>query len=323
MKSSQSVRFDITSYDQVDPTAVLELNLLSLDYPLTPERAALIRRMDPRTLPCFGLYAVENSSLYGQALLYRLPLVSKDGSEDVGGIGLLCTRPHTNDPTIIAILLDASHEYMRQTGLKFSTIWTSRLKSAYLQYQTSGYVDTITHNTVLARCANVNLITHLSAERPGSRGADLAGEFFQRTSNGKTGFASRHPRFFSLMTATGEIRPGSLWLLWDGDALAGYAVACFEEGILRVDELRVIDDTNAARAVAALILKTESIFVQITVQNPTIASSLLQAGYPTPVPSWNSLVVKPLFTDLSVEVFANRFGIGTGSFLFSYLDTAL
>ncbi|RPI77754.1 MAG: GNAT family N-acetyltransferase [Chloroflexi bacterium] len=323
MKSSQSVKFDVVPYDQVDSTDVLELNLLSLDYPLTPERAALIRRLDPRTFPCFALYAVEKSSLYGQALLYRLPMISKDGPEDVGGIGLMCTHPRANTHAIVARLLEESHEYMRQAGLKFSTIWTSRLKASYRQYQDSRYIDAVTSSTVLARCANVNLITDLAAERPGSRGSDLAGEFYQRTSKGRLGFASRHPRFFSLMTATGEIRPGSLWLLWDGDALAGYAVARFEEGVLKVDELRVSDNNTAARAVAALILKTESIYVQVSVQNPILASSLLEAGYPTPVPSWNSLVVKPLLPGLSAEDFALRFGIGTGNFLFSYLDTAL
>ena len=37
----------IVEYDQVDPLGVLHLNLLSLGYALTPEKVALIRRLDP------------------------------------------------------------------------------------------------------------------------------------------------------------------------------------------------------------------------------------------------------------------------------------
>jgi hypothetical protein len=38
----------IVEYDDADPLEVLHLNLLSLGFALTPERAALIRRLDKR-----------------------------------------------------------------------------------------------------------------------------------------------------------------------------------------------------------------------------------------------------------------------------------
>ena len=41
----------IIEYDQVDPLGVLHLNLLSLGYALTPEKVALIRRLDPTVRP--------------------------------------------------------------------------------------------------------------------------------------------------------------------------------------------------------------------------------------------------------------------------------
>jgi hypothetical protein len=45
----------IVEYDVADPLEVLHLNLLSLGFALTPERAALIRRLDKRPFPFFAL----------------------------------------------------------------------------------------------------------------------------------------------------------------------------------------------------------------------------------------------------------------------------
>lgn len=55
----------IVEYDDADPLGVLHLNLSSLGYALTPERAALIRRVDVRPFPFFSVYAVEDGVVAG------------------------------------------------------------------------------------------------------------------------------------------------------------------------------------------------------------------------------------------------------------------
>jgi hypothetical protein len=52
----------ILEYNNVDPLQVLNLTLLALDFPLTPEHAAHIRRTDPRPFPCFTVNAVEDDT---------------------------------------------------------------------------------------------------------------------------------------------------------------------------------------------------------------------------------------------------------------------
>jgi hypothetical protein len=49
----------ILEYDEVDPLGVFYLNMLALEFPLTAEHVAHIRRTDPRPFPFFTLYAVE------------------------------------------------------------------------------------------------------------------------------------------------------------------------------------------------------------------------------------------------------------------------
>jgi hypothetical protein len=56
----------IVEYDDVDLLEVLHLNLLCLGFALTPERVALIHRLDPRPFPFMALYAVEDKTVVGQ-----------------------------------------------------------------------------------------------------------------------------------------------------------------------------------------------------------------------------------------------------------------
>ncbi len=83
----------IKEYDDVDPLGVLALNLSSLNFPLTPERVANIRRIDQRPFPFFALYALENDIAAGQVGVFRLPVVTTEGPADVGGIWAVSVQP--------------------------------------------------------------------------------------------------------------------------------------------------------------------------------------------------------------------------------------
>jgi len=74
----------ILEYNDVDPLSVLHLTMLALDFPFTPEHAAHIRRTDPRPFPCLTVNAVEDDQVLGQVGVFRLPMISTNGREDVG-----------------------------------------------------------------------------------------------------------------------------------------------------------------------------------------------------------------------------------------------
>jgi len=73
----------ILELNQVDPLQVLHLNLLALEFPLTPKHVTHIRRSDPRPFPFFAIYAVEDDKVLGQVGVFRLPMVSLEGREEV------------------------------------------------------------------------------------------------------------------------------------------------------------------------------------------------------------------------------------------------
>src|SRR5512138_3337885 len=83
---------NIVEYNDVDPLSVLHLTMLALDFPFTPEHAAHIRQTDPRPFPCFTVNAVEDDAVLGQVGAFRLPMISTEGREDVGGVWAVSTR---------------------------------------------------------------------------------------------------------------------------------------------------------------------------------------------------------------------------------------
>ena len=125
----------IVEYNNVDPLKVFFLNKLALDFALTPELAAHIRQTDPRPFPCLAVYAVEDDAVVGQVGIFRLPMISSEGREDVGGIWAVSTHPHYARRGIASLLLDEAHTRMRQAGLRFSTLGTDRSRVAHKLYR--------------------------------------------------------------------------------------------------------------------------------------------------------------------------------------------
>ena len=120
---------------------VLQLTLLALDFPLTPEKAAHIRRTDPRPFPCLTVYAVEEDTVLEQVGVFRLPMISIEGREDVGGLWTLATHAHYGGEGAGQRLLEGAHARMREAGLRFSTLGAKRFSEAYVLARRHGYEE--------------------------------------------------------------------------------------------------------------------------------------------------------------------------------------
>ena len=99
----------ILEYDEVDPFSALNVAMLALDFPFTPEHATHLRQTDPRPFPCLTVNAVEDNLVLGQVGVFRLPMISSEGREDVGGIWAVSTHPAYSGRGIASALLDEAH----------------------------------------------------------------------------------------------------------------------------------------------------------------------------------------------------------------------
>jgi len=310
----------IAEYDDVDPHQVLRLNLLSLGWALTPERVALIRRIDPRPFPFFAVYAVEGGVVAGQVGAYRLPMVSTEGPEVVGGVCAVCTHPAFSGRGIATMLLGEAHHRMRAAGLRFSTLGTARHRAAHSLYRREGYEEVAASASTFARCESLRRDTPLRAERAGAERLALTDNIFRRAAAGRLGFARRSESFIALVAAIGDVNPDDVWLLGDGKDWIGYAIARVSDGILTISDLVLIDEADAANAGAAMIRETDSVYAMARVEDSFTAASLQRAGFPPPHPDWGTFMIKPLTTGANVDDARRLFGIGTERFIKSWMD---
>jgi GNAT superfamily N-acetyltransferase len=310
----------ILEYDSIDPAGVLSLNLTSLDYALTPERAALIRRLDPRPFPFFGLNSVEDGIVAGQVLVYRLSVMTGEGPEDAGGICAVCTHPAFSGRGIASRLMDAPHERMRLAGMRYSTRGTARHRSAYSLYLRLGYEDVFTPTFTFARRDDILRPNQLRVESAGAERLHLTDDIFQRAATGHLGFSRRHEGFIPMLAATGDLSASEVWLLWDGGTLVGYALACLAETTLVIKNLLLAEGVDAADATSALAEGASVEYLRVRMDQPLVAASLRHAGYPPELADWSTFMVKSLVSDVTVNDACRLLGIRTERFLISAVD---
>jgi len=309
----------ILEYDDVDPLSVLQLNMLALEFPLTPEHVAHIRRTDPRPFPFFAIYAVEEGQVLGQVGVFRLPMLSTDGREDVGGVWAVSTHPHHAGRGVASRLLDEAHTRMRDEGLRFSTLGTNRYRVAYKLYRHHGYEDMGVLGTALARWETAHQPTRLRARPPGMEGFDLVDKIFEDIAGNYLGYAWRYTPFAILRD---KVELGDVWILWKNNRPVGYALAHKNKSILNISSLLLSRDLDVTEAVAAVVNEIKTPYIKVKITRPTEVASLQNAGYQVAHPTWGAFMLKPLTSDVTFDDAQSLFGIGTARFLISWLDVS-
>lgn len=308
----------ILDYDDVNPLQVLHLTMLALDFPLTPEQAAYIRQTDPRPFPCFTVNAVEDDVVLGQVGVFRLPMISKEGREDVGGVWAVSTHPNHAGRGIASALLDEAHTRMRDAGLRFSTLGTDRPRVSYKLYQRHGYADMNVWATALARWETAHQPTCLRARTPSPEGYDFVEQLFSELANGYLGFAWRYRPFARLRD---KVNPDEIWILWDNHVAVGYVFARKENLVVLINIQLLRMDINATEAIAAIVSELKAPYVQVSMSRPSDIDRLRRSGWQVAHPDWGAFMVKPLTPTVTVEDARFLFGFGTDRFLISWLDT--
>lgn len=310
----------IVEYDAVDPLQVLHLNLLCLDFALTPELVAIIRRMDPRPFPFFALYAVEGSSVAGQVGVFRLPVVSTAGAAEVGGVWAVSTHPTWRGRGVASLLLDEAHARMAAAGLRFSTLGTDSYRVAHGLYEKQGYRDVFSPAAALGRSDALPRARSLTAEPAGVERLALADRLFEQIARGRLGFARRHTPFFPFLHARSYLSADDLWLFRRGGEAVGYAVAGQRNGLLRVRNLLLAAGVDAAEAAACLAHSAGARYSEVRLDAADHAAAFAQAGFQVTEQSWGTFMAKPLTADATLAEFRQGYGLDDGRFLSSYMD---
>lgn len=308
----------ILEYNDVDPVQVLHLTMLALDFPFTPEHAAHIRRTDPRPFPCLTVNAVEDDVVLGQVGVFRLPMVSTEGREDVGGVWAVSTHPQYAGRGVASALLEDAHSRMRAAGLRFSTLSTNRYRRAHKLYRQHGYVDMNVWATALARWELAHQPTRLRARPAGQEGFEFIEKIFKDLASEYLGFAWRHTPFARLRD---KVNMDDIWTIWEDRTPVGFVFASKESLLLKINIQILRMDIDASEVVAAVVSNLKSSYIKVTMSRPSDIASFQRVGWQIAHPTWDAFMVKPLLPELTVDDALRLFGVGTDRFLISWLDT--
>lgn len=311
---------NILESGQVDPLQVLHLNMLCLGFPLTPERAAMIHQQDPRAFPFFCVYAQEDDVVAGQVGVFRLPVVSTEGADEVGGVWAVSTHPSYRRQGLAFGLLEEAHARMRAAGLGFSTLGTDRFRVAHRLYEKLGYENVFSSPSVIARRETLPKGSELRAERAGRDRLPLADLLFEQIAGNYLGFARRHAPFFPFLERREYLSGQDLCLLWEGGEPVGYAAAFVSKSVVRIASLLLFEHIDPLAAVVAVAQLVGAPYVQVTVDKPADTDAYLQAGFTLARHNWSTFMVKPLAAGITVDDFRQLYGVGTNRFLISYMD---
>jgi GNAT superfamily N-acetyltransferase len=309
---------EILEYNDVDPLKVMYLTQLALDFALTPEMVARIRQSDPRPFPFLAIYAVENDIVLGQVGVFRLPMISTEGREDVGGIWAVSTHPEYARRGVASRLLEEAHTRMQETGLRFSTLGTNRYRVAYKLYRQHGYQETNVWAIALAPWETAHQPTRLRAQPLGIEGYDFVDKIYMDIAQDYLGFAWRYIPFARLRRV---VNSSDIWILRENNRVIGYALTSSDQTMLTISNLVLQRNIDVAEATAAVAAELKSAYVQVKLSRPSEITSLRNAGYRVAHPTWDAFMVKPLVPEVTFEDAQQRFGIGTDRFLISWLDT--
>jgi GNAT superfamily N-acetyltransferase len=307
----------ILEYNDVNPLSVLHLTMLALDFPLKPERAAHIRRTDPRPFPCFTVNAVDDETVLGQVGIFRLPFVSTEGREYVGGVWAVSTHPQYARQGIASGLLNEAHARMRDAGLRFSTLGSNRYRVGYRLFQKHGYEDMNIWAMAFARWETAHKPTRLHAQFPDTKGYAVVEKIFNHIAGDYLGFAHRHTPFAPLRD---KVNLKDIWVVWENTEPVGYLFASKKNRILNISLQLLRSDISVIEAVAAIVSQFKTSYVQVTISRPSDIASFQSAGWQVAHPTWDAFMVNPLVPEVTVEDAHRLFGIGTDRFLISWLD---
>jgi len=268
--------------------------------------------------------------------VFRLPMISTEGREDVGGVWAVSTHPAYSGREVASALLEEAHTRMRDAGLRFSTLGTNRYRTAYKLYQKHGYVDMQVHATALAKWETAHQPTRLRAERvqlvdatlpaqvpqaqvsasKGSDGYKIVENLFADIAQEYLGFAWRHTPFARLQL----VDLSDIWIVQENGHPVGYAFVHADPSMLKISNLTLKLGADAAEAVAAVTAELKSSYVQVKITRPSEIASLRRVGYQVANPTWGAFMIKPLLPDVNVNNARCLFGIGSDRFLISWLD---
>lgn len=308
----------IKGYDEVDGQQVLELNLKTFGWFLSPIQVELIRSVDPRTPDYVALYAVEGEEVQSQVGVVTLNTKTAEGEERVGYIWGVATRPSSARRGHARKLIEEAHNRLLDEGIRYSFLGTGKSLVAYDLYRKFGYLDFTIFKRGFKSCEDKKLP---EIELMTSVDSNIISDLFYESSKEYLGFVKRSKNFLEVRKAWSWFNYDLVGVFYENKDPIGYVIASKDNRILKLWEICCPNKQDLKRCVSILgkDLDVDHIVVNL-VDRFVIEEHLIDSGFNIFNESWGIFMVKDLKGDKPVGYFQRIYGISDKKFHMTIMD---
>ncbi len=246
------------------------------------------------------------------------------GPERFGALWAVATHPDAARQGVAEALVEEAHRRMRERGLRWSFLTTSRSLVAHGLYLKAGYVDVADLGQAVAGGVDEEpledparqyvLVPAEEAQEP------LIYSLYQRSVCGRLGFTQRPHGFIQGALAAGDLSWEELFVVRRDSEPVGYAVAGRRRGYVCVRELQALPGIERVDLLMAMRRAFQSpVLYQYAIAQNDL-DSLCRAGFQQTAAGWGTLMVKNLGASTDRREVKALLGLSSGLFTFGGLD---
>jgi GNAT superfamily N-acetyltransferase len=200
------------TFDELTPSMDAErllVHLSTLGGAADRRSVAVWRRRSNIFAEYVGVFAVEAGHVVGQTLVKRLPYTFPGGTEVIGAIASVGTRPDRARAGVARQILEEVHRREREAGIRYVALWTNRSWGAHRLYEKLGYRDVYAFPWAVRPPRAIGNRRHPEIKVRPAHPGDLSEleRLHDRRAAGRIGFCRRPKRLLHTASATGELTP--------------------------------------------------------------------------------------------------------------------
>jgi|GEM_PF-1921535 len=310
----------IFEYSKVDWQQVLELNLTSFNWYLTPSLVSNIFNVDKRVAQYFAIYGVENGEVLGQVGILIDNTKTINGYERIGYLWALCTKPSAFRKRVATRLIEEAHLRLLADGVRYSFIGTQRSLIAYDLFKKIGYSDFINSNLALKNYEK-HEINKTDVSFSTEYDEEMIFEIFSRYSQNMLGFICRPSNFISIRKVWAWMPINLIGVFQKKNKLIGYVLGIKEGKTIKIKELccPIPEDIYGCIKALEFEFKPEHIVFDF-ISRYSIINNLINDGFRCINPTLSLYMIKDLKAIQEIDHTQYIYGIGNDKFHMTSID---
>lgn len=284
----------ILHYDEVTDDQMTELTLTCFNHPYSKEHVERMIQADER-IPEWGgeLYFEKGDTILGTLGLLYPRVRTKKGVEKAGGIRNVCTRPSASRRGVAKKLFSEAHDRMREEGVRWVFLMTSKSLVAYNLYRKLGYHDIHVYPAAYKQTEEVESDVELRDEAdPG-----YIREVYMGSVEGLTGLVEREESFWDMAEARGWPENSDIKTVNRQDEKIGYVMVKESRNQLVCEELAA-ENSDIKPILKELERGTDKEYLVLKYVNPNYVPMIKDYGFDHYQDRWSRIMVKDFQDDM-------------------------